>query len=141
MSVSQPSRQNIIQFTLYNVGGLVYFAVGYLLFVGLYGGLHWSWFVAKVAADLVGWSLNYLVQHYVAFRPVARSQGHRRVLQKFVPFSMLNLVLDYAIVGGLNWLGITPYVGLLVSALFFTFWKWFWYRRWVFVAANSRRQM
>jgi hypothetical protein len=46
--------------------------------------------------------------------------------------SIIDTVLDYAIVGGLVWLGLTPYLGLFVAAGFFTFWNYFWYRYWVF---------
>ena len=129
-----PSRQTFVQFVLYNFGGAVFFVSGYLVFALLYGVFHWYWFYAKLVADLVGWSLNYLVQHYVAFRGNARQQGHRRVLARFVPFSILNILVDYALVGGLRLLGVTPYIGLWVSSLFFTFWKWFWYKHWVFRA-------
>jgi hypothetical protein len=54
------------------------------------------------------------------------------VLKKFVPFSLFNIPIDYAIVGGLKWLGVTPFLGLWISSLFFTVWKWLWYKHWVF---------
>ncbi|MCA9327162.1 GtrA family protein [Candidatus Saccharibacteria bacterium] len=135
MSTKSPlafSRQNILQFFYYNLGGVVFFASGYLVFILLYGALHWHWLIAKAIADLAGWALNYLVQHYLAFKHNAREQGHRKVLKKYVPFSLFNILLDYAIVGGLKWVGVSPFVGLWIAAIFFTFWKWFWYKYWVF---------
>jgi hypothetical protein len=41
-------------------------------------------------------------------------------------------VLDYAIIGGLKAIGITPYIGFFISSLFFTVWSWLWYKYWVF---------
>ncbi len=130
--MKRPSKQTVWQFVLYNFGGLVFFAVGYALFVLLYGVLHWHWFFAKAVADLVGWSLNYLIQRHIAFKHESKSQQNRRLLGKFTVFSLLNLAIDYAIVGALNWLGVSPFLGLWISSLFFTVWKWLGYKHWVF---------
>jgi putative flippase GtrA len=119
-------------FAFFNLGGIAFFLSGYAVFALLYGVLHWHWFVAKGLADLVGWSVNYLVQHYLAFYDAARKQGHKKVLKKFVPFSLLNIPLDYAIVGGLKLLGVSPLLGLWLSSLFFTVWKWLWYKHYIF---------
>ncbi len=128
-----PKKSRFIwQFILYNLGGAAFFVSGYLVFSLLYGLLHWHWLVAKGIADLIGWSLNYLIQHYLAFSEAARQQGHKKVLKKFVPFSLFNIPIDYAIVGSLKWLGITPFLGLWISSIFFTVWKWLWYKHWVF---------
>lgn len=131
-SMRRPSKEWLVQFAYFNLGGIVFFVSGYLMFVLLYGLLHWNWFIAKCIADLTGWTLNYLMQHYLAFPAVARAQGHRTVLRRYIPFSLLNLGIDYAIVGILNWMGVSPLIGLWISALFFTVWKWLWYRHWVF---------
>lgn len=128
----RPAKQSLLQFIYFNFGGLVFFVSGYLLFALLYGLFHWWWLLAKGIADLVGWVLNYLVQHYLAFNDSARQQGHKKVLKKYVPFSLLNVLIDYAIVGGLKWIGITPFLGLWISSLFFTLWKWLWYKHWIF---------
>jgi putative flippase GtrA len=130
--LKRPSKQTLWQFVLYNFGGLVFFASGYGVFALLYGVLGWHWFFAKAVADLVGWSLNYLVQRYVAFRRESGQQLQRKLFGKYVGFSFLNLALDYAIVGGLNWLGVSPFLGLWISSLFFTFWKYAGYKKWVF---------
>lgn len=124
------TRINFIKFVWFNVGGLVFFVSGYAVFAALYGVLHWHWLMAKVIADLVGWSLNYIVQHYWAFD--GRAYGHKRVLKRFVPFSLMNFVIDYSIVGVLKAIGVTPFLGLCISSLFFTVWKWLGYKHWVF---------
>lgn len=130
--VKKPTKQGLLQFIYYNFGGVVFFTSGYLIFVLLYGVFHWYWLFAKGIADLVGWALNYLIQHYLAFGPSAREQGHKKVLKKYVPFSLLNVLIDYGIVGGLRLFGVTPFFGLWISSLFFTVWKWLWYKHWIF---------
>src|SRR6202042_894127 len=55
------------QFYRYIVGGSIYFWVGYGLFALGYSALHWWWLWAKLLGDVVGWSLNYVVQRYWAF--------------------------------------------------------------------------
>jgi hypothetical protein len=54
------------------------------------------------------------------------------VAGKFTVFSLINLGIDYLIVGGLNWLGVSPFVGMIIASQFFSVWKWVWYKWWVF---------
>jgi putative flippase GtrA len=133
----KPTRKGIIQFGLFNLGGVLFFVVGYLTFVLLYGLLHWHWLLAKMLADLLGWSVNFVVQYYWAFRDEARTHTAHKVTIKFTAFSVVNLGIDYAIVGVLKWLGVSPFIGLFVAANFFTLWKWLWYKHWVFKGKNS----
>ncbi len=128
----RPTKRGFLQFLYYNLGGIVFFVSGYALFALLYGVFHWYWLLAKGLADLVGWALNYLVQHYLAFSQVAREHGHKKVLKKYIPFSLLNVLVDYAIVGGLRLVGVTPFIGLWIASLFFSIWKWLWYKHWIF---------
>lgn len=136
--MKRPSKQTVWQFVFYNFGGLVFFLVGYALFALLYGVFHWHWLFAKMAADLVGWSLNYLIQRHIAFRSESKDQKEQKLLGKFTIFSLLNLGLDYALVGFLNWIGISPFLGLWISSLFFTVWKWLGYKHWVFKSPAER---
>ena len=128
----RPSKQGGVQFMYYNLGGIVFFVSGYALFALLYGWLHWYWLLAKGLADIIGWTFNYLIQHYLAFGESARLHGHKKVLKKYVPFSVLNIGIDYATVGGLRLLGMTPFVGIWIASLFFSGWKWLWYKHWIF---------
>ncbi len=132
MAKNTKLQKNAKQFFIFNLGGAVFFVSGYLIFAVLYGLLGWHWLIAKAIADLVGWSLNYLIQHYLAFHESAREQGHKMVLKKFVPFSLLNIPIDYAIVGLLKAAGVSPFMGLWVSSIFFTIWKWLWYKNHIF---------
>jgi putative flippase GtrA len=131
-SLKRPTKRGVIQFTWYNLGGAAFFVIGYLIFVLLYGPLHWPWLPAKIVADFTGWAANFVIQYFLAFREETKNQHAHKTTVKFTAFSLVNLLIDYAIVGFLNWIGITPFIGLFVAAGFFTIWKWLWYKRWVF---------
>ena len=126
------NRRNILQFMKYMVGGTVYFWSGYLIFALCYSGLAWHWFWAKIAADIIGWTLNYLVQRYWAFNNRQLKKHEGLAAGKYALISIANLGLDYVIIWGLQELGVTPYIGFFISAGFFTIWNYLWYRFWVF---------
>ncbi|HSX06290.1 MAG TPA: GtrA family protein [Candidatus Saccharimonadia bacterium] len=130
--------KHIKQFAKYMVGGTLYFWVGYAVFALCYSGFHWSWFPAKVAADAIGWTLNYLVQRLWAFS----DQVHLSEMQhagRYIFIESIGFVLDYLLIGGLNAVGITPYIGFFISAAFFTVWSWLWYKYWVFPESGGKR--
>jgi putative flippase GtrA len=119
------------QFAKYMAGGTLYFWVGYGVFALCYSGFHWAWLPAKILADIIGWSLNYLVQRFWAFK----DQVHLSEMQhagRYIFIEAIGFVLDYLIIWGLNTIGVTPYVGFFISSGFFTIWSWFWYKYWVF---------
>jgi len=127
----RPSDKELKRFSKYWLGGGIYFWSGYLIFFVLYGPLHWNWVPAKIIADAVGWSSNYVVQRKFAFA----DQIHLKEIQhlsRYLIIEAVGFVLDYLIVGGLKSIGITPYIGLFISAIFFTFWSYAWYKYWVF---------
>jgi len=140
LSDFRPTRRNIRQFIAYFVGGTTYFWSGYLVFALCYSGFHWAWWPAKIAGDVVGWTLNYLVQRYWAFNSTSLKRHEGQTAEKYVLLTLFNFGLDYAIVGGLNAAGITPYIGFFISAGFFTVWNYFWYRFWVFFARTKSNQ-
>lgn len=126
------NRQNSIQFLIYMIGGSVYFWSGYIIFAICYSGLHWNWLWAKMAADVVGWTLNYFIQRYWAFSNTGLKKHEARTVGRYAVVSIGNLVLDYLIIWGLQQVGISPYIGFFISAGFFTVWNYLWYRFWVF---------
>jgi putative flippase GtrA len=125
-------RRSTLQFAEYWIGGNVFFFSGYITFTICYGVFHWRWWQSKLLADTIGWTLNYLVQRYWAFTNTSLKTHEAKNRWRYAALSIIDTVLDYAIVGGLVWLGLTPYLGLFVAAGFFTFWNYFWYRYWVF---------
>jgi len=128
----RPTRSNIDQFLEYMVGGTVYFWSGYIVFAAFYSGIGWDWLPAKMLADVVGWTLNYLIQRYWAFNSKSLNRHERRTAGKYVAITLLNLALDYLIIWGLKAVGVSPYIGFFISAAFFTVWNYLWYRFWVF---------
>lgn len=133
----KPSKQTLWQFVLFNFGGVVFFVSGYAVFALLYGVFHWPWWLAKGMADLTGWTLNYFVQHYLAFRHESKTQPKHKLIGKYVGFSLLNVLIDYGLVAALNAVGVSPFLGLWISSLFFTVWKYVWYKFWVFRAKTA----
>lgn len=124
-------KQTVKQFGKFWTGGFIEFWFGYAVFAICYSGFKWGWLPAKVAADLTGWIFNYLVQRFWAFK----GQIHLSEMEhagRYIFIETIGFFLDYGIIGGLNALGITPYIGFFLSAGFFTIWSWLWYKHWVF---------
>jgi putative flippase GtrA len=132
-------RKNISQFLKYLAGGSVYFWSGYAIFAICYSIFHWWWLWAKVAADSFGWTLNYIVQRYWAFasnHPRLREMQH---VTRYLVIESVGFVLDYLIIAGLKYIGITPYIGFFISAAFFTVWSYLWYKYWVFPTKTTTK--
>lgn len=124
-------RKTAVQFGKYLTGGSVYFWSGYAIFALGYSVFKWDWLPAKILADVVGWSLNYLIQRLWAFA----DQIHLSEMQhagRYIFIESIGFVLDYLIIWGLKAVGITPYIGFFISAGFFTVWSYLWYKYWVF---------
>ncbi len=114
----------------YAIGGTLYFWIGYALFAVAYSAFGWNWFWAKVLGDIVGRIVNYGVQRYWAFNDTGK--GEAQHMERYTVITVVSILLDYAIVGGLKALGLSPYFGQLISAGFFTIWNYLWYKYWVF---------
>ncbi len=130
------SRRATVQFGKYLVGGSIYFWSGYAIFAICYSVLGWWWLWAKVAADIVGWTLNYLAQRHWAFADIHPRLSEMQHAARYLVIETIGFVLDYLIIGGLNALGVTPYIGFFISAAFFTVWSYLWYKYWVFPQRN-----
>jgi len=127
------------QFVKYMVGGSLYFWVGYGIFACCYSLLHWSWLPSKVLADVIGWTLNYVVQRLWAFK----DQVHLSEIQharRYIFIESIGFVIDYLMIWGLKAIGISPYIGFFISAVFFTVWSFFWYKYWVFPETGGKKQ-
>ena len=127
------NRQAVKQFLKYMAGGSLYFWIGYAVFAVCYSFFHWNWLPSKLAADAIGWSLNYVVQRYWAFADTGRPHlSEMQHVSRYLFIESVGFVLDYLIIGVLKHAGITPYIGFFVSAAFFTVWSYLWYKYWVF---------
>ena len=125
-------RKEIIQLAEYLISGGLYFWTGYLVFALCWSVAGWSLWWAKLSANLVGWTFNYLMQRYWVFKNDDLRDHKTEVTGRYIFITLVDFVMDYLIVAGLKAQGVTPYIGQFVSAGFFTGWNYFWYRFWVF---------
>ena len=133
----KPSRLEFLRFAKYMTGGGAYFWLGYGVFALCYSGLHWAWLPAKIAADIIGWTTNYIIQRFWAFSDRA-TLGEMQHAGRYIFIEAIGFGLDYLIIWGLNTVGVTPYIGFFISAAFFTVWSYFWYKYWVFPKTGDR---
>ncbi|HUS25926.1 MAG TPA: GtrA family protein [Nevskiaceae bacterium] len=133
------TRHDAVQFLEYMVGGTAYFWSGYIVFAIGYSGFGWDWLPAKIAADVVGWTLNYLIQRYWAFNSPRLQHHEGQTVGRYSLLTICNLGLDYLIIASLQAVGISPYLGFFISAGFFTVWNYAWYRTWVFLGKGNKK--
>lgn len=119
------------QFAKYVVGGGINFWSGYIIFAIGYSFFHLWWLWAKLIADTLTWIMNFLYQRFFTF---SNQHNLREIehLGRYIFIESIGFVLDYAIIGGLKAIGITPYIGFFISMSFFAVWSWLWYKYWVF---------
>ena len=129
------------QFVEYMVAGGAFFWSGYLAFAMFDSVLHWPLFVAKQLANLVGLSVNYVLEDQWVFkRHKARIHYDKRRTYRYITITIINFGIDYLIVAGLKKEGISPYIGQFVSAAFFTGWNFVWYKYWVFAHTPTKKK-
>ena len=125
-------RELLIQFIEYMISGGAYFWVGYAIFAYLWSGLHWSLWWATITSNVIGWTVNYLLQRYWVFANKQLKSHQTQVTGRYVFITLVDFLLNYVILYSLRQVGITPYIGQFISSAFFTGWNYFWYRFWVF---------
>lgn len=126
------NHKALIQFVEYLFSGGLYFWSGYAVFALAWSVLHWNLWWAKLAANIIGWTLNYLMQRYWVFASSGLAKRRTQVTTRYIIITLVDFGLDYLIVAGLKTAGLSPYLGQFVSAGFFTGWNYLWYRFWVF---------
>lgn len=130
--LTKRQRKLAIQFVEYMITGGAYFWTGYLVFFICDSFLGWTLWWAKLSANIIGWTINFILQRYWVFKN-PHLKGHLgEVTGRYLFITLVDFVLDYLIVYGLVQIGITPYIGQFVSSGFFTIWNYLWYRFWVF---------
>jgi putative flippase GtrA len=130
--MKKPKLKSPPQFIKYWLGGAVYFWSGYGIFAICYSFFGWDWLPSKIAADAVGWTLNYLIQRYWAFASDRLKLSEMQHVGRYLFIETIGFGLDYLIIWGLKSIGVTPYIGFFISSAFFTVWSWLWYKYWVF---------
>jgi len=132
-------RRELIQIGEYLISGGLYFWTGYAVFfvADTFLGLNLFW--AKMVANIVGWSVNYVVLRFWVFANPNLKKHKVDVTGKYALITLINFFLDYLIVFGLKQLGLSPYFGQFVSAGFFTVWNYIWYKTFVFASHIHHR--
>src|ERR1043165_6611278 len=102
-------HKRLVQFGEYMVGAGLYFWTGLGIFAITYNGLHWHWLIAKGLADIIGWTLHYLVQRYWAFSDSRLKGQDKRVVFRYVLVNGVDLIFDYTIVAVFIYNNLTPY--------------------------------
>lgn len=134
----KPLKTQLVE---YFVAGGAFFWSGYIAFVIFDAVLYAPLFIAKQLANLIGLSINYVLEDRWVFRHgKARIQYDRRRGSRYLVITLVNFGIDYLIVLALKDIGITPYLGQFVSAGFFTIWNFVWYKYWVFAHHPSRKK-
>lgn len=129
---NKTKKSELIRIAEYMVSGGAYFWTGYLVFFFCDKLFGLSLFWAKLSANIIGWTVNYLLQRYWVFNNKQLSKYKTQVTGRYIFITLVNFGLDYLIVYTLQLAGLTPYLGQFVSSGFFTVWNYLWYKLWVF---------
>lgn len=122
----------------YSITGGAWFWSGYLTFAICDQTFGLSLFWAKLIANLVGITVNFILERIWVFDRGRKNKKLTVVTERYFILTVINLFIDYLIVRGLQeYLGISPYIGQFVSAGFFFGWNYLWYKYWVFAAARK----
>ncbi len=132
MQSKRSSKTELRRITEYMISGGAYFWTGYTVFFLGDKVFHLSLWWAKLAANIIGWLVNYLLQRFWVFRSPELAKNKTEVTTRYIIITLVDFVVDYYIILGLKTIHITPYIGQFASAGFFTVWNYLWYKYWVF---------
>jgi putative flippase GtrA len=136
--LKKKEKREVKRITEYLVSGGAFFWSGYATFFLMDKVLGLSLFFATSIAYLVGWTVNFILQRYWVFNNPKLKKHELEVTGRYLVISFVNLFINYAILGGLKMIGITPYIGQFISSGFFTVWNYLWYKFWVFPSRFPR---
>ena|SRR5579884_992559 len=140
MAKKAKNRKLLVQFTEYLVSGGVYFWVGYAFLNYFYYALHWSLWWSTIASNVIGWTVNFMLQRFWVFSSQSLKAHQTEVTSRYIFITLVDFVLNYFILYVLRQIGITPAIGQFVSSVFFTGWNWFWYKYWVFPEKFAKKR-
>lgn len=149
----KPLKVQIVQ---YLVSGGAFFWTGYISFAIFDSIFHLPLFVAKQLANIIGITVNYILEdrwvfvNHVSKRRKKKRKNkkkrpqdlaiERRKTGRYILVTLMNFGIDYLIVLGLKDIGISPYIGQFASAGFFTVWNFFLYKYFVFAHTPSHKK-
>lgn len=131
---------NLIQFIKLQLAGNVLFwgtYIGYFVFDEL---LRWPELTALAVASIIAHVLFFIVDSEWVFDEKGERRKTPGELTRFAVFMGINYFINLGIITGLShYLGLTPYIGQFVAALFFTLWTFIGLKYWVFRKPKSRK--
>lgn len=134
-------RTEIKRLIEYSITGGAWFWSGYLTFALCYETFGWTLFWAKLFANLVGITVNFVLERVWVFDRGRKNKKLTVVTERYFVLTVVNLFIDYLIVRGLQeYFGVSPYIGQFVSAGFFFGWNYLWYKYWVFASARKTKK-
>lgn len=137
--VNKKNRKLIVQFVEYMVSGGVYFWTGYGFFALFWSVFGWSLWWSTIVSNLIGWSVNFVLQRYWVFKNPHLKEQTAKVTGRYIFITLVDFVMNYYILYGLKAIGISPYIGQFIASAFFTVWNYLWYRFWVFPEKMSKK--
>ncbi len=139
-AVKGKKKLEAIRIAEYLVSGGAFFWSGYITFFVCDQFFHFNLWWAKLVANITGWIINYILQRYWVFNSSKLAKHQTQVTERYMIITIANFIIDYIIVSALKQAGLTPYIGQFLSAGFFTFWNYLWYRFWVFPEHSHRHK-
>src|ERR1700740_598579 len=94
---SKPRRKLIVQFVEYMVSGGVYFCVGYGILDYLYYVLHWSLWWSTIISNVIGWTVNFILQRFWVFNNKSLKGHQTQVTRRYTFITLVDFVLNYFI--------------------------------------------
>lgn len=130
--LKKKQKQEAKRITEYMISGGAFFWSGYVALYICDKVLGLNLLAASSISYIVGWVVNYLLQRYWVFNNPKLAKHQTETTSRYIIISLVNLVINYAILENLKSIGITPYIGVFASSAFFTVWNYLWYKYWVF---------
>ena len=131
-------KLELVRLTEYFISGGAWFWSGYFIIVFLTPviGLWW----ANLLGNGVGMTINFILERNWVFKG-SKKRAITDVSSKYIVYTGLNFVLNYAILRLLLNAGVPVAIGQFIAAGFFTFWNYFWYRNWVFKGKTHHKKV
>lgn len=100
----QNNRKELIRVVEYMISGGAYFWTGYGVFFVADKVFHLNLWWAKLAANIIGWVVNYILQRYWVFQNSRLNKQTTKVTTRYAVITLVDFVIDYYIVLGLKML-------------------------------------
>lgn len=107
---------------MYMAAGAATTLTDYLVFTVVFSYANGGLLAATVFAYIAGLLVSYLLNRYWVFRRGGNRQSAAASLWRYTVFLGINLAITYAMLWGLEQMGVTPYLGKLVVGAFMFFW-------------------